>query len=169
MVPWQKFGLISSWKWCCLESISASMELDLMCAVLARMNSGGGWQLLRAELSPFFSDWMWITSRRLARRMLPQPWLWGGEILYRYAMESDLFLSRLCYPPMCCHQHPNSHWGSAALSGSLWLVNQASGMAAKGVPTSLTLGIERFLPRTAHRFFYALCHTEWNTLSREFL
>lgn len=34
--------------------------------------------------------------------MLPQPWLWGGEISYRYAMEPDPFLSLLCYPPMAC-------------------------------------------------------------------
>lgn len=40
------------------------------------------------------------------------------------------------------------------------MVNQSCGMAAKVVPTSLTLGIERFLPRTAHRLFYALCQTE---------
>lgn len=103
MIPWQKFGLISSWKWCCLESVPASVELDPMCAILAKMNSGRRrWQLLRAELPPFFSDWTWITSRRLARRMLPRPWLWGGGISYRYAMESDPSLSMLCYPPMAC-------------------------------------------------------------------
>lgn len=32
--------------------------------------------------------------------MLPQPWLWGGGISYRYAVESDLFLSLLCPPPV---------------------------------------------------------------------
>lgn len=56
----------------------------------------------RAELSPFFLDWMWIISRRLARRMLPQPWLWDGGISYRYDVKSDLFLSVLHYPQMAC-------------------------------------------------------------------
>lgn len=40
VIPWQKFGLLSSWKWWCLESIPSSVELDLMCGVLAKMNSG---------------------------------------------------------------------------------------------------------------------------------
>lgn len=34
--------------------------------------------------------------------MLPQPWLWGGGISYRYAVESDLFPSMLRYPAMAC-------------------------------------------------------------------
>lgn len=84
-------------------------------------------------------------------------------------MDSHLFLSMLYYPPrLVLSPAPKGHWASA-LSGAPWVVNLACGKATKLVPTSLTLGIERFLPRTAHRFFYALSHTECNTFFREFL
>lgn len=40
VIPWHRFGLVSPWKQCVLGSIPVSLELDLMCSVLGKMNSG---------------------------------------------------------------------------------------------------------------------------------
>lgn len=89
--------------------------------------------------------------------MLPQPWLLDGGTSYRYYAEFRPLPRHAVLPSngLCCHL--DTPTASSCSGDTLAGESEASGKAVEVVSTSLTLGVERFLPRAASRLYYALC------------
>lgn len=129
---------------------------------------------VRAEPSLSFSDWMWITFRRPARRMPPQPWQLDVGISYRYwacpfvsslAAEWDA-LGSMLYSP-CSHVVTLDFKGMAGaerpssvfLEGLKRVLCGHWGRSAAYSPDALWDLIEKSLARRASGLSHTLCQT----------